>query len=123
MEGTSQHTWHELAADTEETDRQAGNTQDARRRKMRKGNVTGRHPGVDRRRCGGAGVKTGGSRFSSGHRMKLKNGALRSHVNNRSILSMSHNGQNADSGDEHYDTIEHKKHTKTLKSDKEQCLH
>ena len=40
MEGTSQHTWQE--ADTEESDRQAGNTQDVRRRKMRKGNVTGR---------------------------------------------------------------------------------
>ena len=41
-----------LVADTEESDRQAGNTQDVRRRKMRKGNVTGRHPGVDGRRCG-----------------------------------------------------------------------
>ena len=72
VEGTSQHTCRKLVADTEETDRQAGNTQDARRRKMRKSIVTGRHPGVDRRRCGGAGVKIGGSRFSSGHRMKLK---------------------------------------------------
>ena len=60
VEGTSQHTWHELVADTEKTDSQAGNTQDARRRKMRKSNVTGKHPGVDRRRCGGSGVKTGG---------------------------------------------------------------